>query len=70
MDEMDLLELAQERANTAHTIFMLIDSDAKGWVGLEQACGPGPRTPLHGACDPPCPCPRAFVTRGCVWLRS
>lgn len=32
----ELLERAAERANIAHTIFMLLDADADGIVGVEQ----------------------------------
>lgn len=32
-----LLEQAAERANTAHTMFMLMDSDGDGFVAVEQA---------------------------------
>ena len=32
----ELLERAAERANIAHTIFMLLDVDADGIVGVEQ----------------------------------
>eukprot|EP00966_Prymnesium_polylepis_P041844 972023-Prymnesium_polylepis.2 len=31
-----LLERAAERANTAHQIYMLMDADADGLVGVEQ----------------------------------
>ena len=33
----ELLERAAERANIAHTIFMLLDADADGIVAVEQA---------------------------------
>ena len=37
----ELLERAAERANIAHTIFMLMDSDADGVVAVEQvSCRP------------------------------
>mmetsp|Transcript_63197 Transcript_63197/g.105139 ORF Transcript_63197/g.105139 Transcript_63197/m.105139 type:complete len:475 (+) Transcript_63197:101-1525(+) len=37
MDEQDeLLDRAAERANTAQTMFMLLDSDADGYVAVEQ----------------------------------
>ena len=47
-----LLSALEERANTARTIFMLLDSDADGLVAVEQARaqGPlrGPRRPVAG----------------------
>ena len=37
----ELLERAAEQANIAHTIFMLMDSDADGVVAVEQvSCRP------------------------------
>jgi hypothetical protein len=43
-----LLSALEERANTARTIFMLLDSDADGLVSVEQVR----KTPGAGA--PPC----------------
>ena len=53
----ELLERAAERANIAHTIFMLLDADADGIVGVEQVRGRPERTddlqPAQGpACGP------------------
>ena len=39
----ELLERAAERANIAHTIFMLLDTDADGIVAVEQARRPTAR---------------------------
>ena len=45
-DPDSLLEQAAERANTAHTIFMLLDSDADGLVSVEQVCQTTPKPPV------------------------
>ena len=37
----DLLAQLEERASTARTIFMLLDSDADGLVAVEQVSSPG-----------------------------
>ena len=52
-DQDDLLAKAQDRANTAQTMFMLLDSDADGLVAVEQA-----RAPPHRRGGPPA-APRA-----------
>ena len=49
-DQDELLAKAQDRANTAQTMFMLLDSDADGMVAVEQARA----TP----CPQGCPLPR------------
>ena len=38
-----LLSALEERANTARTIFMLLDSDADGLVAIEQVRAAGGR---------------------------
>jgi hypothetical protein len=38
--EESLLERAAERADTAHTMFMLMDSNADGHVAIEQVLTP------------------------------
>ena len=55
-----LLERANERANTAHNMFMLLDADADGLVPVEQASSltsspppphnPAPRRKHHEGC--------------------
>ena len=60
----ELLERAAERANIAHTIFMLLDADADGIVGVEQVRG---RPSAQATCSlrraPPA-APRGFLNVG------
>ena len=49
-----LLERANERANTAHNMFMLLDADADGLVPVEQVGALRPPVP-----PPPAQCPGA-----------
>ena len=49
----ELLERAAERANIAHTIFMMLDTDADGVVAVDQvrATLPSCPTPFLGSCS-------------------
>ena len=58
-DQDELLSLAQDRANTAQTMFMLLDSDADGMVAVEQAQRP----------PAPRPCPLPPGAPAALWPR-